>query len=239
MPTETRDVTIACTTQRADPAHITQAEHDGVLALLRAVDWGRVQNKNRTNVIPDGASYCHSFIFGPNMKAGGAPAVNSLRYPILDRALRGLIAAFDPAFGYTNITVSHRWRLSLTAIPVIFCRNEDSVPRVHSCTLSSARGQVNKNLPCKPHRDTGNVGNSLIIGFGAYTGGRLALEAHDGSPGCAVEYDVARRFVRFDGARRTHWTLPFEGERYTAVFYTHRDGGPAASAPAAQAPPAA
>ena len=34
------------------------------------------------------------------------PAVMSLRYPILDRTLRGLVAAFEPSFKYTNITVN-------------------------------------------------------------------------------------------------------------------------------------
>lgn len=34
------------------------------------------------------------------------PAAMSLRYPILDRTLRGLVAAFDPSFKYTNVTVN-------------------------------------------------------------------------------------------------------------------------------------
>jgi hypothetical protein len=76
-PAKTHDITIGCTTQRADSSCITQAEHDGVLVLLRAVDWGRIHNTSRANVIPDGASYCCSFIFGPNMKAGGAPRARS------------------------------------------------------------------------------------------------------------------------------------------------------------------
>ena len=37
------------------------------LRRLRAVDWSKVQNKNRKNVIPDGEDSCHSFILGPNM----------------------------------------------------------------------------------------------------------------------------------------------------------------------------
>ena len=82
--------------------------------------------------------------------------------------------------------------------------------------------------------DKGNVGDSLIIAFGEYTGGQLAVE--DGTVlvhECRVQqpalqpafrgHDLNRRFYRFNGSRQMHWVLPFEGERYTAVFYTHRD----------------
>lgn len=60
----TRNITISCITQRSEDATIAQAEHDGTLALLRAVEWSKVQNKNRSNVIPDGEKFCHSFILG-------------------------------------------------------------------------------------------------------------------------------------------------------------------------------
>ena len=94
----TRDISISCTTERLSDdggATIVQAEHDGTIALLRAVDWATVQNTSRANVIPDGERFCHSFIFGPNMFKQGQPkpAVNSMRYPILERTLRGLVAA--------------------------------------------------------------------------------------------------------------------------------------------------
>jgi hypothetical protein len=123
-----------------------------VLVLLRAVDWGRIHNTSRANVIPDGASYCCSFIFGPNMKAGGAPrarshcrfllplihliipdlltysaplflkrqcdrtlgapAVNSLRYPILDRSLRGLVYTRAPG-SLSHTSFSFIWRIAI------------------------------------------------------------------------------------------------------------------------------
>jgi hypothetical protein len=163
--------------------------------LLRAVCWGKVKNTNRKNVIPSGEGSCQSFILGPNMHQSNhsaAAAVNSLRYPILERTLRALVAAADPSFKYTNIT-------------------------------------VNRNLPCKPHRDTGNIGDSLIIGFGEFTGGQLAIEdgaAPARSGTCTPKSfrceDLMCRFVRFNGGKNMHWTLPFEGERYSAVFYTHR-----------------
>ena len=181
---ETRDITISCTTRRVDDALITKAEHDGTLALLRAVDWSQVRNTSRKNVIPAGDDFCHSFILGPNMfQQPPQPSASSLRYPILERCLRSLVAAYDPAFRFTNITVNH-------------------------------------NLVCKPHRDTGNIGDSLIIGFGDYTGGQLAI---DDTAGGYRAVDIRNRFVRFNGAENKHWTLPFTGERYSAVFYTHQN----------------
>ena len=180
---ETRDITISCTTQRVEDALITKAEHDGTLALLRAVDWGQVRNTSRKNVIPAGDDFCHSFTLGPNMFQPPQPSASSLRYPILERCLRSLVAACDPTFRFTNITVNH-------------------------------------NLVCKPHRDTGNIGDSLIIGFGDYTGGQLAI---DDAAGGYRAVDIRNRFVRFNGAENKHWTLPFTGERYSAVFYTHRN----------------
>ena len=181
---ETRDITISCTITRVEDALITKAEHDGVLALLRAVDWSQVRNTNRQNVIPAGEDFCHSFTLGPNMfQQPPQPLSSSLRYPILERCLRSLVAACDPTFRFTNITANH-------------------------------------NLACKPHRDTGNIGTSLIIGFGEYTGGQLAI---DDTTGLHRVVDIKNRFVRFNGAKNKHWTLPFTGERYSAVFYTHRN----------------
>ena len=181
---ETRDITISCTIQRVEPALITKAEHDGALALLRAVDWTQVRNTTRKNVIPAGEDFCHSISLGPNMfQQPPQPSASSLRYPILERCLRSLVAVYDQTFLFTNITINH-------------------------------------NLVCKPHRDTGNIGNSLIIAFGDYTDGQLAIED---TQGLCRAVDIKNRFVRFNGAKNEHWTLPFTGERYSAVFYTHRN----------------
>jgi hypothetical protein len=77
---------------------------------------------------------------------------------------------------------------------------------------------INYNLKCKRHRDSGNSGrDSLIIGFGDYSGGALCVE-RDGN---VERHDIFRRFLRFDGAAQYHWVMPFVGERYTAVFYAH------------------
>ena len=45
--------------------------------------------------------------------------------------------------------------------------------------------QVNKNYVCAPHKDTGNIGESYIVGFGDYSGGQLCIEDTD--------YNIERR----------------------------------------------
>jgi len=72
--------------------------------------------------------------------------------------------------------------------------------------------QVNKNTQCKPHIDTNNVGDSYIIALGNFTGGDLVIESK--------KFNIRNRFKRFDG-HLAHWVEPFEGDRYSLVFFTH------------------
>lgn len=74
---------------------------------------------------------------------------------------------------------------------------------------------INKNFLCEPHKDKGNVGNSYIIGFGDYSDGELNIEG--------VKHDIKYKFLKFDGCKSTHFVEPFEGNRYTAVFFRHKD----------------
>lgn len=77
--------------------------------------------------------------------------------------------------------------------------------------------QINKNWWSPPHKDAGNVGYSWICGFGDYEGGNTVVEYPDGD----VEYDIKHNFTTFNGSEYTHYTLPFEGTRYSLVFYNH------------------
>lgn len=77
--------------------------------------------------------------------------------------------------------------------------------------------QINKNWQSPPHRDSGNVGESWIIGLGDYEGGETVVEY----PSKHIEYDIKNTFVKFNGSRYTHWTKPYEGKRYSLVFYKH------------------
>jgi hypothetical protein len=72
--------------------------------------------------------------------------------------------------------------------------------------------QVNKNFASEPHFDKNNVGPSYILGLGDYTGGQLMIEGKS--------YDIKNNWKKFDGTKG-HWVEPFEGTRYSLVFFTH------------------
>lgn len=171
---------------------ITDEEHDEAVRLLREVNWGKCQNTSRRNVIrlgdpktpknAVGKEYCHSFIFGKNMKdSTGGLSYWSTEYMALYDFFQGLIDRVHPEHHYTNIT-------------------------------------VNKNLICKKHTDGGNTGPSYIISFGTFTGGRLIIEKKGGGDPRPV--DIYRRFTIFEGSKQPHETEAYDGERYSAVFYT-------------------
>jgi tRNA pseudouridine(38-40) synthase len=74
---------------------------------------------------------------------------------------------------------------------------------------------VNRHAQFKPHKDSGSgagQGVSLIVGLGDFTGGETVVE---GEP-MAVRY----RPLEFNGWTQQHWTLPFEGERFSLVWFT-------------------
>lgn len=72
--------------------------------------------------------------------------------------------------------------------------------------------QVNQNYFSKPHKDVGNLGESLIVGFGDYTGGELNV--------WGVNHDIRHKPLIFNGSENLHWTQEWEGIRYSLVFHT-------------------
>ena len=71
--------------------------------------------------------------------------------------------------------------------------------------------QINKNVLCPPHKDSYNIGNSLIFSLGNFDGGRLFVE------GEAI--DIYEAPFEFNGAEQEHWTERFQGDRYSVVLY--------------------
>jgi tRNA U38,U39,U40 pseudouridine synthase TruA len=74
---------------------------------------------------------------------------------------------------------------------------------------------INCNAQFLPHVDSGRgKGQSLsmIVGLGEYSGGELIIEG--------VPYDIKFKPMEFDGWKLRHWTAPFEGERYSLVWFT-------------------
>eukprot|EP00529_Nitzschia_sp_RCC80_P025384 CAMPEP_0113477738 /NCGR_PEP_ID=MMETSP0014_2-20120614/20365_1 /TAXON_ID=2857 /ORGANISM="Nitzschia sp." /LENGTH=523 /DNA_ID=CAMNT_0000370847 /DNA_START=128 /DNA_END=1696 /DNA_ORIENTATION=- /assembly_acc=CAM_ASM_000159 len=74
---------------------------------------------------------------------------------------------------------------------------------------------VNRNAQFRPHTDSGaGVGQStsLIVALGNFRGGELVVEGDSVS----IQYNP----IEFDGWKQRHWTMPFEGERYSLVWFT-------------------
>jgi len=90
----------------------------------------------------------------------------------------------------------------------------------HKPEFSYTTIQVNRNVQCSPHIDKNNVGPSYIIALGKYTGGELLIEGS--------EYNIRNRWKYFNG-HKGHWVNPFEGERYSLVFFTHTFKPPCSS----------
>ena len=80
---------------------------------------------------------------------------------------------------------------------------------------------LNHNVKAKKHIDGQNVGESFIVGFGDYTGGKLRTYSDE------VEYvahDIKDKPLKFNGALIAHETEDFTGERYTIIFYKQDKG---------------
>ena len=75
---------------------------------------------------------------------------------------------------------------------------------------------VNKNTVVKKHLDSQNVGESLLVGFGDYTGGQTTVHDTDGG---SQSFDINKESIMFNGATIYHNSEPFEGTRYSLVFF--------------------
>lgn len=87
---------------------------------------------------------------------------------------------------------------------------------------------LNHNAKAKKHTDKKNVGKSVIIGIGNYTGGELRVYSKDSSK--HKDYDIHDKPAMFNGGVLPHETQTFAGEgthgpykkglgRYTMIFY--------------------
>ena len=74
---------------------------------------------------------------------------------------------------------------------------------------------INRHAQFLPHRDSGagsGQSSSLIVALGDFSGGEIVLDT--------VPYGIRYNVLEFDGWFTRHWTLPFEGERYSLVWFT-------------------
>lgn len=76
---------------------------------------------------------------------------------------------------------------------------------------------LNEGVKANKHKDSKNLGPSVIIGIGDFTGGDIEVwDKDDKDPQI---YKLHDKPVMFNGGLLFHQTTPFQGERYTMVFY--------------------
>lgn len=74
---------------------------------------------------------------------------------------------------------------------------------------------VNFGTVSVPHVDKNKKSSlSIIVGLGDYTGGDFVQRG--------INYDIKNKILLFDGAVEHH-SMPFEGDRISIVFFTHRN----------------
>lgn len=74
---------------------------------------------------------------------------------------------------------------------------------------------LNHNVVCNPHKDKNNVGKSILLSFGDYTGCNIVING--------TEYNANRQPILFNGALLEHYnTNDLVGSKYSLVFF---DGG--------------
>ena len=78
---------------------------------------------------------------------------------------------------------------------------------------------LNHNYKCLPHTDGTNRDISAVVSWGNFTGGCLIL--HDKEKNPIESIDIYHKPYIFDGSKITHSVEEFEGERWSAVFYSN------------------
>lgn len=73
---------------------------------------------------------------------------------------------------------------------------------------------VNENVTCPPHKDSNNVGESLLISFGDYTGSNIVVEDD--------EYNTNCKPIIFNGSNLLHYnTNDLKGNKYSLVYFNN------------------
>jgi len=75
-------------------------------------------------------------------------------------------------------------------------------------------------VKAKKHIDSKNVGASVIIGIGDFTGGEIRVWNQEGNK--HQDKNLHDHPVMFNGGLLAHETQPFKGDRYTMIFYKQK-----------------
>lgn len=76
---------------------------------------------------------------------------------------------------------------------------------------------LNHGVKAKKHVDSKNVGGSVIIGIGDFTGGKVRVWNEDNKN--PQDKDIHDKPLWFNGGLLPHETQPFKGDRYTIIYY--------------------
>ena len=76
---------------------------------------------------------------------------------------------------------------------------------------------VNRNTICKKHLDSKNTGESLLVGFGSYTGGKTVIYNTKGKN--PKKFNIKSHSLIFNGSELLHKSESFKGTRYSLVFF--------------------
>merc|ERR1740123_71776 len=169
--------------------------------VLRCLQmWGFKENENRGNVMPEGATFVHS------------DTVGLIKMSTCERTLLTAGTKRYPEF----TVLINKWL-------------RDKMPEEIKENFGYTSININKNYAGRLHRDGNNAGPSLIKAFGDFHGGdlnywpsddkKLPLEEFDQSK--KVTLNIKSNLLLFDG-NRGHFVNPFQGERYSLVFFSLR-----------------
>jgi len=84
------------------------------------------------------------------------------------------------------------------------------------CLFDFTSVQLNNNTVCPPHYDAKNMGSSMLVSFGDYTGCNIVIEG--------TMYDARHKPIIFNGSERQHWnTNDLSGNKYSLVYYRNKE----------------
>lgn len=80
------------------------------------------------------------------------------------------------------------------------------------CPFQWTSCHLNNNVICPPHKDSRNVGDSVLVSFGEYTGCNIVIDG--------IVMDARHRPIIFNGSNLEHWNTPdLIGNKYSLVYY--------------------
>jgi len=162
--------------------------------------WSFKENKKRTNVMPEGKSSVNSEMLGlVRIRAFSTycAAAKTKMYPLVTKLLCRFLEENPPK------GLNRRMKFPFTTV----------------C--------INRDYAAKRHRDSNNMGVSVVRAFGNFAGGRLRYFPEDTGGGNvedldsskSVVLDVKHRSVVVDSTK-AHEVEPFKGRRYSLVYFT-------------------